>query len=199
MNGRISRWKAERSMSLPCVSSHSRASCLRERRRLRRGGRHRSRRSRGRHGAAMASLDVTSPLGSSAPESAPSATPTTMQRRELRRQLQDRTDPRPRLAHPLRTRARRRRVRRLVQQRASPHLTRRPPADRVRTTPREAIGSGNEPSDQSRKPIKTVSAKPGMAHIRRVGEGEGAAREGGRVLLGEGRSSDSSSFRRTRE
>ncbi len=56
-------------------------------------------------------------------------------RRELRRQLQDRADPRPRLAHPLPARARDRRVRRLVQHRAPPHLTRRRPASRVRGGP----------------------------------------------------------------
>jgi putative transposase len=42
-------------------------------------------------------------------------------------------DPRPRLAHPLPARARRRRIRRLVQHRAPAHLTRRHPAGRVRT------------------------------------------------------------------
>ena len=47
--------------------------------------------------------------------------------RELRRQLQDRADPRPRLAHPLPARARDRRIRRLVQP--------RPPAQRLGDIP----------------------------------------------------------------
>ena len=62
-------------------------------------------------------------------------------RRELRRQLQDRADPRPRLAHPLPARARDRRIRRLVQQRAPPQLTRRlPPAEFEQGSNRPTLG-----------------------------------------------------------
>ena len=56
-------------------------------------------------------------------------------RRELRRQLQDRADRRPRLAHPQPARARDRRVRRLVQQRAPARSARRPAtAEKSRTS-----------------------------------------------------------------
>ena len=57
-------------------------------------------------------------------------------RRELRRQLQDRADRRPRLAQPHTARARRRRIRRLVQPQPPARGARRHPTRRVRATPR---------------------------------------------------------------
>jgi putative transposase len=82
-------------------------------------------------------------------------------RGELRRQLQDRADPRPCLAQPQPARARRRRVRRLVQQRAHPYLARRRPSCRVRTAAREAIGSEMKPSIKVGNQSKPSPRNPG--------------------------------------
>jgi transposase InsO family protein len=82
-------------------------------------------------------------------------------RGELRRQLQDRADPRPRLAYPHTARARRRRVRRLVQHRAPPHFTGRRPASRGRGAACETIDSEKSPLIEKRNQSKPSPRNPG--------------------------------------
>ena len=97
-------------------------------------------------------------------------------RRELRRQLQDRADPRPRLANPNPARTRDRRVRRLVQHRTPPHPTRRRPTRRVPNPPRKTdrvtkstedlplILRGNQP-----KQSPSNREAPAWSKLREVG------------------------------
>ena len=97
-------------------------------------------------------------------------------RRELRRQLQDRADPRPRLANPNPARTRDRRVRRLVQHRTPPHLTWRRPTRRVPNPPRKTdrvtkstedlplILRGNQPKQSPSNP-----GGPSLVKVARSG------------------------------
>jgi putative transposase len=83
--------------------------------------------------------------------------------RELRRHLQDRTDRRPRLVHPRPARTRDRRMGRVVQQRPSARVPRRPATRRVRAAPRrqsldlgQRIGHGALPEGR-RSPLRAAA------------------------------------------
>ena len=94
-------------------------------------------------------------------------------RRELRRHLQDRADHRPQLGDTLAARARHRRVRRLVQQRASTRKTRRPATPRDRGTlrcenqanERDSLKIGNLQTPSPRNPGRL---RPIGGHAPRV-------------------------------
>ena len=95
-------------------------------------------------------------------------------RRVVCRQLQDRADPRPHLADPLATRARRRRVHRLVQHRPPAREPRRHPTARIQRAARSPRSNYARRSDrvnqQNRSPPNPVRLTPPSAEAQASNE-----------------------------